>query len=78
MTKSISASQRRCSSRLSSDTQLLSYPFELKRKFQRCLMLPGTLFVRAAQALLDQADIESRAFGFLDCTHGQIVNELAV
>src|SRR5688572_10642617 len=59
MTNSISASLRRWSSRLISITQLPASSFQFQRQRQRLLMLYGTLLRRAAQALVDEAQIET-------------------
>ena len=66
MTKSILASQRRCSSRLMSITDPPAGVFHLKRQIEGCLMIKRALLVGIAQALVDQPQVEACALGLFN------------
>jgi hypothetical protein len=50
-------------------TKLPADALELERQIQCRLMLQRTSFVRTAQVLLDETQIESRRFGLLRALH---------
>ena len=66
MTNAISASHSRSISRFRSFTQLPAGRFQLERQIQCFLVLPRTLVVREAQALVYERQVEARAFSLFD------------
>jgi len=65
----MSASNSRCSSRLSSVTQLSADTFQLERERERFLVLERALLVSAPQAFVGKAEVEAGAFCLFEAVH---------